>query len=163
METTLKRHGFVTFWLWLGIVANVISGPSSILGYQNLKNLGFYGMQLISAGVDIDPYMSAIGTYATILQCVALLAAVLLIVGYKKLLNWKKSGFILNAVTGVVSSIVNAAMIYLISQEYAKLGMILPTELQSIIAPIGAVFSIFILWAILQIKKDGVSCWSQLK
>ena len=36
-NTTKKRAGFVTFWLWLGIVANIITPIVSVINYQGYK------------------------------------------------------------------------------------------------------------------------------
>lgn len=163
METILKRHGFVTFWLWLEIVINIIAVPYSLMSYQSLKNLGLYGMQLISAGIDINPFVDTIGIYVLIMQATALMGATLLIIGYRKLLNWQKSGFWLNASTAVVSCIINIIMMHFIGQEYLKLGLLLFASRQLVMVAIGVVISILIQWAILQIRKDGVSCWNQLK
>lgn len=159
----MKRHGFVTFWLWLGIIINIISAPFSLITYQNLKNLGEYGMQLIIAGVDIQPSVETIATHALVMQIVAVLSAIILIIGYRKLLNWQKSGFWINACAGVIGCVVNIFMMHSIGQEYLKLGLSIFQTQQLIMTAIGCAVSILILWAILQIRKDGVSCWKQLK
>ena len=158
-----QRHGFVTFWLWFGIICNIISTPISILFYQSLKNFGEYGISLIMQGVEIQSYMNAVSGHALVLQVGAFINAVLLIVGYWQLLNWKKWGFYLNAFVGVAFGIINILMMYFIGQEYLNVGLIIFPPLQLFSVAIGVVVSILIHWAILQIRKYGVSCWDQLK
>lgn len=156
-----KRHGFVTFWLWMGIIGCCISIPSSIVTYQNMKNLGYVGMQLITAGIDITPFNDAIGTHVLILQAVAAISGICMIVFYAQLLKWKKSAFWSFVIVAVAVAIINVIMMHFVQQDYALIGMSynLNPWMQVIATPL----SLLILWAILQIKKDGVSCWSQLE
>lgn len=164
MEATIQpkqRHKFISFWLWFCIFANLISIISSVITYQNLGNLGYYGMQLINQGVDLEPFRNAIHPHILILQIVAVISGICMIVSYSKLLKWKKSGFWILVVTAIVTAIINTIMMNCIKQDYALLGMSYNWNpiVQVIVTPI----SVFILWAILQIKQDGVSCWRQLE
>lgn len=156
-----QRHGFVTFWLWFGIIANLITIPFSIIAYQRLSNLGYLGIQLLSNGVDISPFSEAIGPHVLIMQIIAAIAGIALIVCYAMILNWKRSGFWGTVVVGVVVAIVNVIMLNLIKQDYALIGLSL--NMNPIIQVISTPISLVVLWAILQIKKDGVSCWKQLE
>lgn len=156
-----QRHGFVTFWLWLGIIVNVISIPLTIILYQRMSNLGYLGMQLIAAGIDIDPFSKAIGSHVLIMQIVAAIAGIALIVGYSLILKWKKSGFWLAVVVAVIVAVVNVIMFNLIKNDYLSIGLLL--DFNPIVQLIATPISLIILWAVLQIKKNGVSCWKQLK
>ncbi len=170
METK-SRHGFVTFWLWLGIVANVLSTPFMIVSYQKVKDsLDDCVQQLMAAGIDIDPlFGSETGIYVVIMQLIALLSAIILIIGYSKLLSWKKAGFFLFAGVGIAAGIINIIMMCLIGREFMELGSYLDLDLnvfttqQFVIEAARVVISILVLWAILQIRKNGVSCWKQLE
>lgn len=155
-----KRHGFVTFWLWLGIIGNCISIPSSIVAYQSMKNLGYLGIQLVTAGVDITPFNEAIGIHIIILQVVAAIAGICMIVFYTQLLKWKKSAFWSIVIVALAVAIINIVIMHFIQQDYALIGLSynLNPWMQIIATPL----SLLILWAVLQIRKDGVSCWSQL-
>lgn len=70
----------------------------------------------------------------------------LLIVGYIGLLKWKKSGFYLIVGLQIIS--------WIISLSFGSLNGLY------LFAPF---ISIAVLFLILQIKKNGKSCWSQLK
>jgi len=61
------------------------------------------------------------------------------------LLNWKKWGFWALCGSATISMIINI-----------NIG-------NAVIAVIGSLLSIVVLWAILQIKKDGISCWKNLE
>lgn len=161
IEQTKRRHGFVTFWLWLGIIVNIITIFTAIIAYQNFTNLGYVGMDLIASGVDINPFCDAINHHVFIMQIIAGASGVCLIAGYVLLLKWKKAGFWLLAITSVIVAGLNVLMMNFVKQDYALLGLNINWSpiTQLIVTPI----SVLILWGILQIKKDGISCWKLLQ
>lgn len=162
MESQEKqRPGFVTFWLWLGIIMSVISIPFSVMEFQNFTNLGDLGMQLIVAGVDISPFSDAIAPHVLILQAVAVISSICIIVFNAMILQWRKSGFWGILVMTVLVGMINVIMMRLIQKDYALIGLRFNWEplLQFVVSPL----SIVVLWAILHIKKNGVNCWRQLE
>lgn len=160
-NTTKKRAGFVTFWLWFGIIANIISPIVSVINYQGYKNLGNYGIQLINLGVDISSFSSEVGIYVIALQAFTVIASVLLIVAYSQLLNWNKRGFYISLVVTVLNAIANPLLLKGISSVWMNYGLLL--NINTMLLIVSPLVSALILWAILQIKKDGVSCWKQLQ
>lgn len=160
-EQTKQRHGFVTFWLWLGIIGSVISIPVSIISGKNLTNLGYYGMQLINAGVDLGPFNKTIQTHALIMIIVGAVSGIFMLVFYSNILHWKKNGFWGLVITAVIAAIINIIMMNFVKQDYLSIGLML--NLNPIIQVVATPLSLLILWAILQIKKNGVSCWKQLE
>lgn len=62
------------------------------------------------------------------------------------LLRWNKIGFYMMAVSSILAIVVNICVLKM-----------------EPVAMIGSLFAILIWWAILQMKKDGVSAWSQLQ
>lgn len=160
-NTTKKRAGFVTFWLWFGIIANIISPIVSVINYQGYKNLGNYGIQLINLGVDISSFSSEVGIYVIALQAFTVIASVLLIVAYSQLLNWNKRGFYIFLVVTVLNAIANPLLLKGISSVWMNYGLLL--NINTMLLIVSPLVSALILWAILQIKKDGVSCWKQLQ
>lgn len=161
MSPEKERHGFVTFWLWLCIIANIIMIPFSIISYQNLTNLGYYGMDLIASGIDLTPFSEAIHPHVLIMQIVAALSGIAMVVFYIQIKNWKKSGFWGLVITAVTVAIINTIMMNLIQKDYQLVGMYL--NLNPIAQVIATPLSLLILWGILQIKKNGVSCWKLLE
>lgn len=160
-NTTKKRAGFVTFWLRFGIIANIISPIVSVINYQGYKNLGDYGIQLINLGVDISSFSSEVGIYVIALQAFTVIASVLLIVAYSQLLDWNKRGFYIFLVVTVLNAIANPLLLKGISSVWMKYGLLL--NINTMLLIVSPLVSALILWAILQIKKDGVSCWKQLQ
>lgn len=142
------RHGFVTFWLVLMILANiagaivqVLSADYAIWQYATDEKvqLFFY----VEHG-KVDYYIYAV-YFMAVLSVVNVVGAILL-------LNWKKVGYWL-----FVGS-ASACLAIMIS--FAIFGGVTTTVLSSML---GAVLGPVVIWAILQIKKDGVSCWKQLE
>lgn len=143
-----QRHGFVTFWLVLMIIANIagaimqmLSANYAIWQYatEEKAKLFFY----VEHGM-VDYY-----TYAVYFMVVL---SIINVVGASLILNWKKVGYWL--FLGSAS----ACLVIMIS--FAILGGVSNTVFSSML---GAVLGPVVLWAILQIKKDGVSCWELLE
>lgn len=118
------RHGFVTFWLWLGIIMNVV-------------------LALIMVSVFTSDNTIPLGSLLLVI-----LTPVMDIVGSVLLLNWKKFGFWLRVISSVY-------FIVVILFSFKSFSESLDYIIMAVISPI-------ILLAILQIQKDGISCWKQL-
>lgn len=156
LEQEKLRPKFVSFWLWFCIFVNIISIISSVGVYESLD----YPGKLIQ-GVDLDSFRVAIRPHIIILQIVAFVSGILIITGYSKLLRWKKSGFWIIVITAIVTAIVNTIMMNFIKQDYAIVNLYY--NYNPILQSISTLFSILILWAILQIKRDGVRYWKNLE
>lgn len=158
-----ERAGFITFWLWLGIIANVIYTPFTIFQLSSMSNLGYLGMQLITEGVDISPFSNAINTPISILIGAAIISAIFYVWGYALLLKWQKKGFLFITITAILNGIVSFICYPMIQDAYFSIGLSADYSLVKFAALLGAGVTIFILWLILQTKKNGVSFWSQLR
>ena len=117
-----ERNGFVTFWLWMILVANMIGAviaffPKTMWGSN-------YPDQYVAFSV-------ASGVFGLVT-----------VFGAQLLLSWKKIGFVVI----LVSSICNGLIALFTSGSF----------------PVG-IIGLVILWMILQLKKNGKSCWEQLK
>ncbi len=143
-----KRHGFVTFWLWLMIIGNIISGIILISEHDmatwiyasEAKQQEFFYVNHATG----DYFRSAM----LFLGCISFLNAV----GAILLLKWKRNGFWFFVASAIVT--------FGVMCTFASLGGMTPTVTQSML---GAIAGPAILYAILQLKKDGLSCWSQLE
>ncbi len=127
-----KRHGCVTAWLILGLVGGVFT----VLVY-----LVFYGAIMEFLAEFSEDAMNQIAKLNnTMLGIVGILNVVFTIAVFK----WKKWGF-----WGLVaSSLVVAYMSYYDNAEISSV--------------IGGLIGPLILYAILQIKRDSKTTWSQL-
>lgn len=95
MNMTVKRHGFISFWLYLGLVVNIISVIVYFLLLFSSKGLW--------TGTP-EP---------TWLRIAWLLQSAALVFGYYLLLKWRKSGFYLIAgmiVAGIIINILTSAI-----------------------------------------------------
>ena len=128
-----KRNGFVAFWLWLGIIANVISPIYTTITYMGIVQY-------------VDEY------YVYGLIAVAIISAVLLVSGYALLLRWRRKGFWLITWTAIIVAGINIILMHGISVPVISL----------ITTGFSAVFAVIILRLILMLRKDGISCWSLL-
>lgn len=143
-----KRHGFVTFWLWLMIIGNVISGLFNIIEHDmatwiyasEAKQQEFFYVNYATG----DYFRYAM----LFLGCIAFLN----VVGAILLLKWKKYGFWFF----VASAIVTLGIMC----TYASWGGMTAAVVQSML---GAIVGPVFLCLILQLKKEGKSCWSQLE
>ena len=114
-----KRLLFLTFWLWAIIIISILL----VLVYALKPTNTYYDNHAV-------PYIICV-----ILGLVNIVAAVLI-------LKWKKLGFWIIVITGVVSLLVcKPAPAFVIS---SLIGLV-------------------VLVAMLQIKVDGVNCWEQLE
>lgn len=142
-----QRHGFVTFWLVLMIVSNIAGAITQIVVSQfaiwqyatdEKAELFFY----IKHGM-VDYYTFAV-YFMAVLAVINVVAAILLLI-------WKKLGYWL--------FVGSASACFVIMVSFAILGGVTSAVLSSLI---GAVLGPIVLWAILQIRKKGISCWKQL-
>lgn len=155
-----QRNGFVTFWLWLGIIGSLISGVVNFISISSIS-LGGYESALIEAG-----YGSAVSAFdegCKIILFSAIVGCVCTVIGYFMILGWHKAGFWLLIVASIVLSCINLYAIGHISGAMNELGVSydISTMVLSMVA--GSFIGWIVLWAILQIKKNGKSCWSQLR
>lgn len=77
------------------------------------------------------------------------LLAIVSAIGFYLLLKWKKEGFWIVFVTSILEALIAIVMD--------------ASELNFFVSIIACAIDIGVLYGILQLKQDGVSCWSQLK
>ena len=151
-QITLKRHGFITFWLWLGVVFGI---------------LGFVGLIVATSQVNtvpnplnyktLDDFEYAVWVYehASGFTFLYISYAILCLVDAGAsflLLQRKKLGFKLRIGAAAVSVIL--AFVYGLSiSQKAGVGLAFGTAIGT---AIGAAIGIGILYAILNIRKDGI-------
>ncbi|MDE5561679.1 MAG: hypothetical protein K2J00_07785 [Bacteroidaceae bacterium] len=162
MNKQRQRHGFVTFWLWFCIVCSALSGVQGLLMGSQLSSLGYYATGLAASGIDYSHAYGQLQDASMILSGQAVIGFICNVVGYVMLLNWKKAGFYVLIVASIVLSCVGVYAMELISDAYSEIGRYVSSMSLNSIMVFGSVFGWILLWAILQIKKNGVSYWSQL-
>lgn len=163
IKNSRKRHGFVTFWLWLGIVMAILSPVYSVMFSQKIDKISRYLFFETSAQEKsvVNAFRSALTSHLSEIELCSLLSAILTIIFNILILRWRKIGFWCNMGSSIVFCVINLYLISLIQNDYSTIG--LTVNINYGIAIIPVVTSSVILWAVLQIKKNGVSCWKQLK
>lgn len=124
METILKRHGFVTFWLWFMIVGNII-----------------YAIPPISEMIKYNDILEGTDVIFNIINIIAIIL----------IIKWRKIGFFIFLLVCIKTLIFS-----IMHQSYFGRGLLMLSVASCVISPL-------ILYIILQIKKEGISCWKQLK
>jgi hypothetical protein len=134
-NTFRKRHGFTSFWLIFGIVANAFSALYNLF-LEEMYNASQHGSIL----------NQVIGELSDNFRLLRFMGIVSLIgiVGYVFLLKWKKIGFWLFCGVAVIALVLNIIM-----------GV-------NAVGLITGLAGVPILYGILRIKKNGKSTWEQL-
>ena len=118
MENYKERHGCVSAWLWIVIVANLCFCIYYFMTMLDSESSLSFGYGLLSA------------------------LSVSLILGAILLMRWSRCGFYLMIVASLLTLVVNH---FLLEIEVAY--------------SIHGILGILFWWAILQIRKNGVSAW----
>ena len=121
MENYKERHGCVSAWLWIVIVANLCFCIYYFMTMLDSESSLSFGYGLLSA------------------------LSVSLILGAILLMRWSRCGFYLMIVASLLTLVVNH---FLLEIEVAY--------------SIHGILGILFWWAILQIRKNGVSAWKQM-
>lgn len=142
------RNGFITFWLWFMIIANLFTAIVLIFNFVQSFDFLFGDFKTLT----IISFISG------------LFGSLCYIISAAKLLNWKKSGFHLMMVVAIILMGVNTAVFFLLDKAASDAGIggfhFGPNTLYTIA---GGALGLLVLRGILALKKDGVSCWSQLE
>lgn len=85
----LKRHGFISFWLWLCLIFN------------GLATIGYFLLMFSSKGLwsaTPEPIW---------LRLIWLVSSIVLVIGYWMLLKWKQNGFIMIMLVQFITIVIN--------------------------------------------------------
>lgn len=150
METVKNRKGFVTFWLWLIIIANAAATIFKFVdGTWAFPHIAYATAEKADLFFFVQHNILQYYHYGvTIVVCCGIANALCGIM----LLKWLKLGF--------WGFIISNTLILITMLVFANLG---GATSSVILSMIGSVVAPIILYAVLQIPKDGVSSWSQLK
>lgn len=118
IETIHERNWFITFWLWVIIVGNVL-----------MAIISFFPKTMWGKNYPDDFVIPSI---------VPGLFCIINVIGAFILLYWKKMGFYLIALSAVIGGIFSFITVKSL--------------------PVGLV-GLALLWSILRIKRNGISCW----
>lgn len=123
-EPLKKRHGCITTWLCISIFVGVITSVISFFPKE------FWGSRFPDAAIPLSIVTGCLG--------------IVDIIAIAMILAWKRSGFLLHCVLGVISCVIT---LQLGNVQFAIYGFV----------------GIVACYLILQIRKDGKSCWECMK
>lgn len=106
-----QRHGFVTFWLGLGIIGSLLSMILTLVSFMQMSNVWS-----LEGGEPLR-------THYLIMVAVAFIGSIALIVCYSKILDWKKNGFWGAIIVAVIVGIGNLILLNLIEKDFANMGL----------------------------------------
>jgi len=140
-----ERHKFVTFWLWLMLVGHFIAAFGLAFGANgDYDSFQYYKLNFSDNQWAMDLYYVYF-----IAMLIAGIAALANTVFFIMLLKWKRIGFWLIAISTIAAAIFT--------------GIIVPSISVFIITLFLALAGVGILYGILQIKENKISCWDNLE
>lgn len=154
-----ERNGFVTFWIWFMIIVNIGMViyqffANSVVDPWILRNLESAGLtDLVGKLQDIV----ALSNWATVIISVGA------VVGLFMLLSWKRMGFWVVFAMAILTMIATLVVHYMLTDAFD--GYLLFGGIDDGITAMmifQPLIPVVILFAVLQIKKYGRSCWSDL-
>ena len=157
MEAPRERHGFITFWLWLGSLLNVLGIVMLIVAAAELGKYSndIANIEYIKSLVrDSGPDVNLVTVYNLIMAQVIIsifVSAANIFANYL-MLNWKKKGFYLR----IMASLVSVIMSFIVYGVVGQIGV-------AILGLVCTIIGIAILFAILNIRKNGRSCYGQME
>ncbi len=156
-----KRHEIVTVCLWLGIIFSLLYPFLALL--TNLPSMETIHLES-KPSIEEQDLMINSGLFMSLLWSTPFIFMIGFIIGFVQLLRWKKLGFTLICAIAAIAIITSIfCMIKVNSAVYdiTYIDVFSTSDIiKNIIYPLLAVGA---LWGVLQIKKDSVSCWEQLK
>lgn len=154
LEYPYERNGFVTFWLWLGIIGSIITLLLSLISPSILQPTDTQWLMRQSSRLMLpNDIIDSLNTISTVLKWTSVICAIGACVGNMKLLSWRKSGFYIV----VAAALIECCIMALCFSQNPYIGHVNYEIIFGL--PLARCV---ILWAILQISKDGYSCWQQL-
>jgi len=120
------RNGFVGFWLWFCFICNALLSIAFFALFFSDKGL----LSAVPEPIWVRAYMFSM----SLLQAIS----------FMMLIRWRKAGFYILVVTGIVNIALSAVV-----------GLFLWGILYNVLP-------LLILYLILRIRSNGVSCWNNL-
>ena len=140
-QTEKQRHGFVSFWIWLNIVIDGFFSIFFIATVYDRLNLLFSSHPSVSDAIGV-----VVGS------CSPALVVICMVVSLIMILKWKKLGFTIYLIASI-AALAFSIIALITTESYPEFWDII----------IYSVISLVALYGVLQIKKNGVSCWTILE
>ena len=167
METNNKPeqsppiNTFGTIVIVMGIILACILLFLSLPNYWSMFGYAEWEFQPFFSREGIKDLYHSLHNYLLLEMLVAIVATACIIFFLVKLLQGKRYGFWGFAVTSVVGTAVQVVLEHHIVNAFREIEVELPHNIPSQVG--WTLATIAILYAVLQTRKEGVSCWKQLE
>ena len=160
-EQSKPRHAFVSIVIVMGIILACILLFLSLPNYWSMFGYAEWEFQPFFSREGIKELYHSVHNYLLLEMLVAIVATAFIIFFLVKLLQGKRYGFWGFAVTSVVGTAAQVVLSSLVVNAFQQIDVELS---HNIPVQIGwTLVTIAILYAVLQIREDGVSCWRRLE
>lgn len=160
-EQTTIINTFVTIVIAVGIVLASILLILSLLNSWSMFGYAEWEFQPFLSREGVKELFHSVHNYLLLEMLVSIVATACIIFFLVKLLQGKRYGFWGFAVTSVVGTAVQVVLEHLIVNAFREIEVDLPHNIPMQVG--WTLATIAILYAVLQTKKNGVSCWKQLE
>lgn len=167
METNEKtvqpkdRHALVTIVIVTGMLLTLIINALTVLNCWSMIGYAQWEFGAFSHDPDIQEVRRVVFNVLLVQMLVVIVSTVFIMLFYAKLLGWKKWGFWGYAITSAVTTAATIVMSSYITKAFSKINVDVPNN--NLVQIVWTLAAIAILFAVLQIKKNGVRCWEQLE
>jgi hypothetical protein len=161
IEQLKDRHTLITIVIVAGIIITFIINLLMLLNCWSMIGYAQWEFGAFTHDPDIQEVYRTVFDVLLVQMLVVIVSTVFIMIFYAKLLSWKKWGFWGYAITSVVTTAAMIVMSSYITKAFSKIEVDVPNN--NFIQIVWTLATIALLYAILQIKKNGVSCWEQLE
>ena len=167
METTERkerpkdRHPLVTVVIVVGMLLTLIINALTVLNCWSMIGYAHWEFGAFTHDPDIQEVRRTVFDVLLAQMLVAIVATVFIMIYYVKLMEWKKRGFWGFVIASVVAAAANVVMSGYVTEAFSMIDVDVPNN--NVIRIVWTVFTITLLYAVLRIRKNGVSCWEQFE
>ena len=161
LEPSKPRNAFVTIVIVVGIILACFLAIFSLLNSWSMFGYAEWEFQPFFSREGVKDLYHSVHNYLLLEMLVAIVSTACVIFFLVKLLQGKRYGFWGFAITSVVATTVRVVLASLIVNAFREIEVELPHNIPVQFA--WTLATIAILYAVLQIKKDGVSWWRRLE
>ena len=161
LDQTNSRNAFVTIVIVAGIILTLVINLYSLLNSWSMMGYADWEFQPLLSREGVTELFHSVKDYLLLKMPVVIVATACIIFFLVKLLQGKRYGFWGFVVTSVVATAVHIIMSSFVVKAFQKIDVEISSNTMLQIA--WTLATIAILYAVLQIRKDGVSWWRRLE
>lgn len=162
LEQNKSRHWIVPALLVMGMFIVIVKTILCLRGYWEWFEVAGWEFEPLTYRKGVPETYKAVKTDIFLLMVVALVSGACLLFFFVRMLMWKKSGFLGFAITMAVTAVTNLILAHLICNGFAQIEVEIG-KVRPVLQLLCTALTTISVWAVLQIRKDGVSCWRQME